>query len=68
MSSVNWPFCVDKYKTGEHERSKRKKKKSAYGQDIDEGGLAAVLQTDQSQLHFLLPEEAAEPVEQGLDK
>lgn len=37
------------------------------GDDIDEGGLARVLQTDQSQLHLLLPEQGPEPVQHSID-
>ena len=32
-------------------------------EDVDESRLAAVLETDERQLHFLLPEEALEPVD-----
>ena len=34
--------------------------------DVDEGGLAGVLQPDEGQLHLLLPEEGLEPLEQAV--
>lgn len=37
---------------------------SAHRDDVDEGGLARVLQPHQGELHLLLPEERAEPVQQ----
>lgn len=36
--------------------------------EIDEGGLAGVLQTDQGQFHFFFPEQTLEPVENALNE
>lgn len=36
----------------------------AHRDDVDEGGLAGVLQPHQGELHLLLPEERAEPIQQ----
>lgn len=37
-----------------------------YRNHIDEGGLAGILETDQGQLHFLLPEETLEVVDDAV--
>lgn len=38
-----------------------------HSDNIDKGGLARELQTDQCQLHLLLPEQALEPVQYPID-
>lgn len=42
--------------------------RAAHRDDIDEGGLAGVLQPHERQFHLLLPEERAEPVQQAGDE
>lgn len=42
--------------------------KLARGNNVHKGGLSGVLQPDQGQFHFLLPEQALEPIQDSVDE
>lgn len=39
-----------------------------YRNDIDKSSLARVLETHKSEFHFLLPEKALDPIDEGVEK
>ena len=53
---------------GENSTRFHNSKEKAHGDDIDQGRLAAILKSYESELHLLLPEETLEPVQERVNQ